>query len=90
MYLTFFFKSRCYILFLQHDFNIEEIDTLHVWKAILRYIERLLKGFRYELYSHWKEDFGARGSGGAREAPHRNVSHPDWDLLCDKYKDPTY
>ena len=91
MYLIFIFLNlTCCILFLQHDFDIEEIDTPCMRKAILRHMGRLLKRFRYELHSHWKEVFGARGPGGTRETPHRNISCLDWDLLCNKYEDPIY
>ena len=70
MYLIFIFLNLiCCILFLQHDFDIEEIDTPHMWETILMHMGRLLKRFRYELHYYWKEPFGARGSG-------RHVRHP--------------
>ena len=75
---------------MQHDFDIEEIDTPRVWVAMLRHMGILLKGFRYDLHSHWKEVFSACGAAAAHEAPHRNVSYPDWVLLCKKYEDLAY
>ena len=78
MYLTFIFLNLiCCILFLSHDFDIEKIDTPHVWEAILRYIGRLLKGFGYELHNHWKEVSNARVVVVACETPHKNISRPD-------------
>ncbi|KAG1370952.1 hypothetical protein COCNU_16G000460 [Cocos nucifera] len=38
-----------------HDFDIQEIDTPCVREAILWHMGRLLRGFRYELHTHWKE-----------------------------------
>ncbi|KAG1359145.1 hypothetical protein COCNU_08G005910 [Cocos nucifera] len=60
---------------LQHDFDIQEIDTTRVRENILWYMESLLKGFGYELHSHWKEVFHVHGVVAAYEASHRSASY---------------
>ncbi|KAG1331915.1 putative transposase, Ptta/En/Spm, plant [Cocos nucifera] len=51
---------------------------------------RLLRGFKYELHTHWKEVLQAYRATAACETPHRSVSHLDWDLLYTRYEDLAY